>query len=242
MVGRYFQRCKQCRHHQSPQVFPAIGQHEARNHRGQIGQCYHLPDMPCGNDDEEIARERPDDTAEHGQIPAEVEGTQQDIESQQVGKHIPHVLRQPQVVGLLRLLQQLRTLVRRRYLVRRHTTEQRVRPSRPLTGALVVFRCLLSCAPAGRRVVPVEDASLDVGREEIGERYYCKKNHCHDVWQPLFEIFHNAFSIFCVQSYEKLSAKQKNLFFFLPKRSNFATFCRKVTKKFVTLHTKSKKI
>ena len=38
-------------------------------------------------------------------------------------------------------------------------------------------------------------------------------------------------SDFCRQSYEKSRAKQRNLFLFLPRRSNFAIFDGKVTKK-----------
>ena len=37
-------------------------------------------------------------------------------------------------------------------------------------------------------------------------------------------------SVFWVQSYEKSSAKQKNSFIFLPRRSNFATFVAKLRK------------
>ena len=59
MVGIDLKRREQGRDDQAPQVFPPVGQHDTRYHRWQIGQCPHLPDMSCGNDDEEIARERP---------------------------------------------------------------------------------------------------------------------------------------------------------------------------------------
>ena len=40
---------------------------------------------------------------------------------------------------------------------------------------------------------------------------------------------------FCLQSYEKSRAKQKNFFIFLLRRSKFATFVAKLRKKSITL-------
>ena len=81
MVGMHLERGKDARHHQAPQVFPPVGQHDTRYHRRQIGQGHHFPDMSCSNDNEEITAERPYHRTQHGQIPTEVEGTQQDIEA-----------------------------------------------------------------------------------------------------------------------------------------------------------------
>ena len=69
------------RQHQSPQVFPPIGQYQSGNHRRQIGQSPHLPDMSGGDDDQEIGREGPDDRTQCRQMLTEVEGPQQDIEA-----------------------------------------------------------------------------------------------------------------------------------------------------------------
>ena len=95
------------RDQQSPQVSSPIGQYHTGNHRRQIGQCPDLPDMSGGDDNQEIGRERPDDRAERRQMLSEVESPQQDIESQQVHEHIPHVLWQPQVIGINHLRQQV---------------------------------------------------------------------------------------------------------------------------------------
>ena len=111
MVGKYLQRTEQGGDYQAPGIFPPIGKYHTCYHRWQIGKGDHLPDMPCGNDDEEIAAERPYHSTQRGKIPTEVEGTQQDIEAQQVGKNIPYVLRQPQVICLLHLCQRIRTLI-----------------------------------------------------------------------------------------------------------------------------------
>ena len=56
--------------------------------------------MSCGNDNKEIAAESPYQRTEDRQLMTEVEGTQKDVESQQIDKHIPHVVGKPQVVGV----------------------------------------------------------------------------------------------------------------------------------------------
>ena len=81
VVGQYLQRREEGRDDQSPQVLAPIGQHHAANHGRQVGQGHDLPDVAGGNDDEEVAREGPHHRTEHGQIPAEVEGTQQQVEA-----------------------------------------------------------------------------------------------------------------------------------------------------------------
>ena len=93
MVGKDFQGTEQGCDNQSPCIFPPIGKDDTRYHRWQIGKGYNLPDMSCSNDDEKITAERPYDSTQGGQIPTEVEGTQQNIEAQQVGKYIPNILR-----------------------------------------------------------------------------------------------------------------------------------------------------
>ena len=55
MVGIDLKRREHSCNNQSPQVFPLIGQNDTRYHRRQVGQSPHLPDMSCGDDDEEIA-------------------------------------------------------------------------------------------------------------------------------------------------------------------------------------------
>ena len=146
MVGIDLERSKQGRDDQAPQVFPSIGQHDTRYHRRQVGQCPHLPDMSCGDDDEEITRERPYHSTQGCHPLTEVEGTQQDIEAQQIDKHIPHILWEPQVVGIDHLSQGVSTIVRRGCLVGGHTAEQTVCPTSAFSCALVIVLSLLTSA------------------------------------------------------------------------------------------------
>ena len=174
VVGMHLQGGKECRHHTAQQVFSPVGQHDARYHWRQIGQRHHLPYMPGGNDDEEITGESPHDGTQRSQIPAEVESPQQDVESQQIGKHIPHVLRQPQVVGIGHSTQCIGTVVRRSHLVGGHAAEQGVSPTCALTRPLLILVHFLTCPAHRRRVVAIQDAPLDVCRKEIGKRNHCK--------------------------------------------------------------------
>ena len=193
MVRHHLQGGKQCRHHQAPQVLAPIGQHHAGNHRRQVGQGHHLPEVAGGNDDEEVARERPYHAAQQGQVPAEVKGAQQDIEAQQVGKDVPYIVGQPQVVGLLGLLQHRRAVIRWRHLVGGHAAEQCIGPTGTLARTLFVSVHLLSGTASCRRVMAVEDAPFRIGREEIGKRHYGKQNDHQHIRQPSFQILHNYF-------------------------------------------------
>ena len=148
VVGVDLKGRKHRREQQSPQIFAPISQHDTRNHWGQISQCPHLPDVACSNDNQEIGRESPDDTTQGRQMLSEVEGTQQDVEAQQVGKHIPHVLWQPQMIGIHSFRQHIRRAVRGCHLISGHTTKQGIRPTAALTRLLQVLYTFLSCSPA----------------------------------------------------------------------------------------------
>ncbi len=181
------------RHDESPEVFPAIGQHHARNHRRQVGQRPHFPDVAGGDDDEEITRKRPHNRTQHRQFAAEIEGAQQDVEAEQIDEDVPHVFRQPQVVGRDDLREHRRALIRRRRLIRRHSAERRVRPARALARALAELLRLLSGTASGGGIVLIEDAPLDVGGGEIGERNSCKQHHDNHVGQDFFQCIHHIF-------------------------------------------------
>ena len=170
---------------QAAQVATAIGQHHAGNHGRKIGQRHHLPDVARGDDDEEVRRERPDDGSQHSQLLAEVEGAQQDVEAQEVGKDVPHILGKPQMVGVHDLLQTVGTRIRRRSLIGGHAAECGVGPARHFAGAGVIFRLLLTSSATRRRVVAVEDAAVKVGRHEIDKRYQRKQNYCGCI-EPVF--------------------------------------------------------
>ena len=169
VVGIDFKRRENGRDEQSPQEFPSVGKHHTGNHRRQIGQRPHLPDVSGSDDDEEITGESPYDGTEDSHPPTEVEGPQQDIEAQEIDEHVPHVFGQPQVIGFLGLSQGLRALVRRCHLVGGHTTEEGICPTGHLARALAVLRLLLSGTYTGRRVMTKQHLPVDVGREEISE-------------------------------------------------------------------------
>jgi hypothetical protein len=79
--------------------------------------------MTCCYDDKEIAAECPHHSSEGSKIPTEIKGTEHDVEAQEVGKDIPHILRQPKVISLNNTVKTLRTLIGRSTLIGRHTTE-----------------------------------------------------------------------------------------------------------------------
>ena len=74
----------------------------------------------------------------------EVEGTQQDIEAQQIGKYEPYVLWQPEVIGIDSLRQQIGGTVGRCHLIGRHSAEKGIRPTAALTRLLQIFDTLLT--------------------------------------------------------------------------------------------------
>ena len=59
VVGLNLERREQTREHEAPNILAAVGEHDARNHRRQISQRNHLPDVSGGDDDEEVAAESP---------------------------------------------------------------------------------------------------------------------------------------------------------------------------------------
>ena len=59
VVGLNLERREQTREHEAPHILAAVGEHDARNHRRQISQRNHLPDVSGGDDDEEVAAESP---------------------------------------------------------------------------------------------------------------------------------------------------------------------------------------
>ena len=185
VVGMNLQRSEDARHHQAPQVLAPIGQHDAANHWRQIGQGHHLPQVAGGDDDQEIGAERPEHSAQGRQMLAEVEGPQQDVESQQIDEQVPHIVGQPQVIGLLEYRHRVGAVVRRCYLVGGHTGEQTVGPACPLAGLLQILRCLLAGADAGRDVALVQHTVLHVGRIEIGKSQNGKKHNGRHVEQAL---------------------------------------------------------
>ena len=99
----------------------------------------------------------------------EVECPEQDIEAQEVGEYIPHVLRQPQMIGVHYLRQQIRRSVGRGHLIGGHTTKQSIGPTASFTSLLKILDTLLTSTTSCRGIMTIKDSSLDVCREEIGK-------------------------------------------------------------------------
>ena len=160
MVGINFESREERRHAEAAQQLPSIGPHQPRYQRWQIGQRHDFPNVARGNDDEKIRREGPHDGTQCSQMPAEIKGTQQNVEAQQIGKNIPHILGQPQMIGLHHLVQHTRALIRRRRLISGHTAKRGIRPTRHLARPLVIFRHFLTGTAPCRSIVPIENATI----------------------------------------------------------------------------------
>ena len=93
MVGVDLEGCEDSRQQETPHVFSPISKHQPGNQRRQISQSPHLPDMSGSDDNQEIGGKSPEDRTQSRQVLTEVEGPQEDIETQEIGKHIPHILR-----------------------------------------------------------------------------------------------------------------------------------------------------
>ena len=191
MVGIYLKGREHRRKDQAPKVLAPIGEHDAGYHGRQIGKGHHLPDVARGDDDEEIAAERPDDASQHSKVLAEVESAQQDVESQQIDKHVDDAHGQPELIHLLGALEHVLTLIRRRQLIGGHTAEEGVGPAGLLTRLGLILQKFPANATAGSGVVLEEDAAVDVGRHEIDKRDDGKQNHRQDVGETLLQCIHS---------------------------------------------------
>ena len=207
MVGIDLKGGEDRRDDQAPQIFTTVAEHHASDHRRQIGQRHDLPDMACGNDDEEIAGESPKDRAQHSEVLFEVEGAQQNVEAQEIGKDIPHVFGQPQVVGILHLTQDSGRGIGRRDLIGGHTAESGIGPTGALAGLLKIELTLLTESAARRGVFAVEDSAVDVSRHEIDKADDGKENDGQKIRQPLLQCFHN------IIFYKRLFYGQSYIFF-----------------------------
>ena len=71
----------------TPQVFAAIGEHQTGDGGGNETECGNFPQVTSGNDDEEIARERPSHGTEGGNQRTLFQRAHQDVESKEIEKH-----------------------------------------------------------------------------------------------------------------------------------------------------------
>ena len=105
----------------------------------------------------------------------EIERSEQDIETQEVGEYIPHIFRQPQMIGIYHLRQQIRGAVRGSHLIGGHTTKQGIGPTTSLTCFLQILDTFLSGTTSCRGIMTIKDSSLNICREEIGESQNSKQ-------------------------------------------------------------------
>ena len=209
MVGFYFEGCEDRRHDEAGQVLAAVGQHDAGDHRREVGQCHYLPQVSGGDDDQKIGREGPHHTAQCRQRLPEVESPQQDVEAQKVGKKEPYIVRQPEVIGVHHLRQAVCRLIGRRHLVGRHTAEDGVCPACRLTCTVLVLCHFLCRSDTCRGIVAIENLALRDGYEEVSERDNRKQHDGHHIGKKSFPSFHAYSALLlsdryqCVQSYKK---------------------------------------
>ena len=108
MVAVNLKRGKKGGDNEAPQVFAFEAHHHSGYRRRDISQGDGLPEVAGGDDDEEIAGERPNDGTERSHPAAEVERAEQDVEAQHRHEHIPHVVGQAQMVNLFNKRHRLR--------------------------------------------------------------------------------------------------------------------------------------
>ena len=137
--------------------------------------------MSGSDDDEKVGRECPDDTSQRRQRLSEVEGTQHDIEAQEVYKDIPYIVWQPQMICLHNLAEHLITVIRRRHLIGRHTAKHRVRPSCSLSRLLLEEFLFMSQSLSCRCIMSEEDSSVHIGRHKVDEGDDCKCNNYQNI-------------------------------------------------------------
>ena len=149
--------------------------------------------MARRDDDEEIRGESPHNGAQSRHPHLEVEGAQQDVESEQHNEHIPHIRGQKQLIHLLDIRQRLVRLITGSKLIGRHPTEQRVRPTGRLTRPVIILFRLTARTDSGHSVMLGKDPSFKHCRTEIGERDEGEKHDCQNIRQKLFQSFHKSF-------------------------------------------------
>ena len=120
----------------------------------------------------------------------EIECAQQDVEAEQIGKQVPHIFRQKEVVGLDHGIETLHAAIFGRSLIGGHTAEHGVHPSCGFAVGHLVFGNFTPQSFACRRIVAEQNPAFNVGRKEIGKRYDCKKDNGQHIGQPLLECFH----------------------------------------------------
>ena len=169
MVRQYLHRCEEGRHDDAPEVASAIAQDESGYGGRDEAEGQQLPDVSCGDDDEVVAREGPQHSAQSCHPGAEVKGTQQDVEAQQHHEHVGSHGWQSQLIDGLEAAQRVGARVGRAHLIGGHAREERVRPSGALSvmSGAILFHFHVA-AHGCAVVVARQDEALRDGLPEVG--------------------------------------------------------------------------
>ena len=147
-----------------------VGEYDTRYCGRDIGEGDELPDVSRRNQNEEVGRESPHDAAQPCQPCRYAEYPQQDVEAQHQDERQVDVGGQEELVYFLCPLQRHGRVVRRRYLVSRHSAEKGIGPAGAFACLFVILFGFLSGAGSGSGVVLEQDASFHIRREKVGER------------------------------------------------------------------------
>ena len=138
--------------------------------------------MSSGDDDEEIGAECPYYGPQCGETLTEVEGAEQDVETEHRGKDVPHIVREPQVVSLLHEGHRLGRIVRRCNLVSRHAAKETCCPSRGIAivsiAVLVYFHIDTIVCTA---IMLFESIALAHRSSEIDKGDDCKESNAQRI-------------------------------------------------------------
>ena len=181
MVGCNLQGGKKRRDRRAPQVFAAIGQHQAGDGGRNEAEGVHLPEVSGGDDDEKITRKRPCRRAESREQRFETQGAHQQVEAEEVEEEEAERAGGAKAHDGLDHAHHFRRTVGRRNLISGHTREDTVRPTGAFARGLMISGLFLSLSHAGHGVVAAQHEAFADGRGEIGETYQQKTQHNHEV-------------------------------------------------------------
>ena len=168
MVRQNLHSREEARYDYAPQVAPPVAERHTRYGRRDEGEGEQLPDVAGGDDDEVVAGEGPQHSAQGGHPCAEVEGAQHDVEAQQHHEYVGRHGGQAQLVERLQAPQRVGAGIGGSHLVGRHSAEERVRPARTLSAMRLAIVLHLNAAAYGTAVVVAgQHQSVADGTQEI---------------------------------------------------------------------------
>ena len=159
------------------QQLAPVGKYNARYCGWDVGKGDELPDVSCGNQDEEVGRKSPHDAAQSRQPHRYAEYPQEDVETQHEDKRQVDVAGKKELVYFLRPLQRCGRVVGWRDLISRHSAEEGIGPAGAFACLFVIFFGLLSGSGSGGSIMLEQDASFYIRWEEVSER---NQDECQD--------------------------------------------------------------